>query len=314
MKKQQGLALVLVLWVLSLLIIMAGSFALSMRRETAIISGIKESSEALSLAEAGLNLAQFMLINADPEKIWYADGRIYELNYNHASIRIRILSEKGKIDVNKADEALLQQLMIQAPIDDEQKVSLIDAIIDWRDQDEIVRNAGAEKDEYEAAGLKYHPRNASFRSLEEVRMVLGMNETLIKWLEPLITIYSGQAQVDKKKASREVLKILNGMNPIDSAGGILENRNAQSPGQIPFSDFNELDSQPQALSFDEVVTIIAEAKLVEGNTATLKATVKRALEGSRPYQILNWEPNYNGPISLFSDAMDELLETENGEP
>ena len=36
--RQKGLALVLVLWVLSLLTIMAGSFALSMRREASIIA------------------------------------------------------------------------------------------------------------------------------------------------------------------------------------------------------------------------------------------------------------------------------------
>ncbi|MFZ2407428.1 MAG: type II secretion system protein GspK, partial [Methylobacter sp.] len=37
MTRSEGFALVLVLWVLSLLTIMAGSFALSMRREAAIV-------------------------------------------------------------------------------------------------------------------------------------------------------------------------------------------------------------------------------------------------------------------------------------
>jgi hypothetical protein len=48
-RKQHGFALILVLWVLSLMIIMAGSFALSMRREAGLVSNIKIPQKRLRL-------------------------------------------------------------------------------------------------------------------------------------------------------------------------------------------------------------------------------------------------------------------------
>ena len=53
-KQHKAFALVLVLWVLSLLTIMAGSFALTMRRESTIVAGIKDNAGAAAVAEAGI--------------------------------------------------------------------------------------------------------------------------------------------------------------------------------------------------------------------------------------------------------------------
>lgn len=56
MKTNKGLALIVVLWVITLLTIMASSFALTMQRETAIIGGLKEKAQAAALAEVALIL------------------------------------------------------------------------------------------------------------------------------------------------------------------------------------------------------------------------------------------------------------------
>ena len=111
MTRQKGLALVLVLWVLSLLTIMAGSFALSMRREASITAGIKNNAQAMAVAESGIAMAEMMLLTADPDKRWRADGSIYEIVATDAKVRVRLLSEAGKIDINKADPILLEGLM-----------------------------------------------------------------------------------------------------------------------------------------------------------------------------------------------------------
>ena len=162
MIRQKGLALVLVLWVLSLLTIMAGSFALSMRREASIIAGIKNNAQALAVAESGIAMAEMMLLNPDPNKRWRADGSIYEINSADAKVRVRLLSETGKIDINKADQTLLQGLMTFAPVDADQQTRLVNAILDWRDEDDLVHIDGAEKKEYKDAGLNYQPQKQTF--------------------------------------------------------------------------------------------------------------------------------------------------------
>jgi general secretion pathway protein K len=78
--QQRGFALLLVLWILSLLTIMAGSFALTIRRESAIVAGLKDNAQAAAVAESGLAIAQVMLLNNDKTKRWVANGSIYSLN------------------------------------------------------------------------------------------------------------------------------------------------------------------------------------------------------------------------------------------
>ena len=109
--QQKGVALILVLWILSLMMIMAGSFSLTMRREASIVSTIKNNAQAMSIAESGISIAEMMLSSPDPFKAWKADGRVYEIIADRAKIRIQLFSEAGKIDINKADQQLLKSLM-----------------------------------------------------------------------------------------------------------------------------------------------------------------------------------------------------------
>jgi len=66
---------------------------------------------------------------------------------------------------------LLKGLMTQAPVDAEQQTRLVSAILDWRDEDDLVHIEGAEKTEYEDAGLSHQPRNKPFQSIEELQLV-----------------------------------------------------------------------------------------------------------------------------------------------
>jgi len=295
--------LVLVLWMLTLLAVMAGSFALSMRRETAIMMGVKNTAQARAVAEAGIAIAELMLLDTDPSLRWLTDGHIYEINYAGARVRIRLLSEAGKIDINTADEARLQELMSHAGIDETTQLQIVNAILDWRDGDDLTRIDGAEKNEYQAAGLKYAPSNKSFQSLAELQMVLGMNSDVFNWLEPLITVYSNQ-QVNPQKASREVLQVL---NLTDAAS------EPQIPEPPPIPDNPFAAAAQRALQpagqtdANEAVTIIAEAMLDTDRTTVVKAVVKKSSKAGEAFEILDWQTDVSGRTSLFAADMDALL-------
>ena len=59
--EQHGVALILVLWILALMTIMAGSFALSTQRETSLVTNARERARAVALADGGIHYAMFML-------------------------------------------------------------------------------------------------------------------------------------------------------------------------------------------------------------------------------------------------------------
>ncbi len=320
--RQFGFALVLVLWVMSLLTIMAGSFALTMRRESAIVAGIKNNAAAIAAAEAGIAVGETMLSNPEQNKRWRADGSIYQLDFGDTQVRLRMLSETGKIDLNKAAPAMLKSFMAQAPIEEDQQAKLIGAILDWRDHDDLVSTEGAEKKEYRDAGLKYQPRNKPFQTLEELQMVLGMDERVYNWMEPLVTVYSGQAQVNTSVASGKVLSMLP-----DVDASVIESylaaRLESAKNDQPAPAFQAGLPGGGGPNSNETVTIVSDALMANGTGALVAAIVSKpdanqaALNGEtppEPFQVLKWQRNPVNGQSLFTDTMSELLVKQYAEP
>ena len=88
MKKQSGVALILVLWVLVLLTVIAASFALSARTEGVQARMVFDTTKARYIAEAGLNRAVYELRNPDVDARWVADGRNYTMEFAGANLEI----------------------------------------------------------------------------------------------------------------------------------------------------------------------------------------------------------------------------------
>ncbi|MDD1628585.1 MAG: general secretion pathway protein GspK [Methylococcaceae bacterium] len=320
MIRQKGMALVLVLWVLSLLTIMAGSFALSMRRESSIIAGIKNNAQAKAIAESGIAMAEIMLLNPDPAKGWRTDGSIYEINSADAKIRVRLSSETGKIDINKADETLLKGLMTSAPVDEDQQTKVVNAILDWRDEDDLVHIEGAEKQEYQDAGLSYQPGNKPFQSIEELQLVLGMDKSLFLWIEPLVTVYSGQPQVTIQDATKEVLLVIPGLDRglVDSyIAARVESaiNNLPAPPFPSSSEMNTPTRQNIPTGQSNVLTVVSEAVLDDKSRASVSAVIKKSGNSQAiPFEVLKWQHVSANSASLFTDAMSKLLVAQYAEP
>jgi general secretion pathway protein K len=313
-----GFALVLVLWIVSLLSIMAGSFALTMRRESTVVSINKENAEALAVAEAGIAAAEMMLLNPDQIRRWRTDGNVYEIGFGDTKARIRLISEMGKIDMNKADAKLLEAVFAQAPLDEERQKKLIGAILDWRDPDDLLSLEGAEKKEYKDAGLKYHPRNKPFQSMEELQMVLGMDENVYNWLEPMVTVYSGQAQVNLKVATLKVLKLMPNLDA-DLLENFITSRLDSNRNNMPAPEFQgaPLGSAAANGGGREAITIVSEALLPNEARAMVSATVVKATDAftqGTSFKTLRWLRNPGNVPSLFNAEMDSILVKHYDEP
>jgi len=300
---RSGFALVLVLWVLSLLTIMAGSFALSMRREASIVATIKNNAEASAIAESGIAIAEMMLLGPDKTKRWRTDGSIYQIDTANARMRVRLLAENGKIDINKAEQKLLESLIASAPIgDSKQQTQLVSAILDWRDENDLIHLEGAEKKEYRKAGLGYQPRNKPFQSIGELQLVLGMDEAIFKWLEPLITVYSGQPMVNLQQATKEVLQVLPDMDAglIDA---YVAARLASAKQDLPIPPIPVGLAQAAKGGQVSMLSIISEVLLDDGATATISVVIQHAPSATAPFTIVDWQRNKAGGESLFTDIL-----------
>ncbi|TCV87574.1 general secretion pathway protein K [Methylomonas methanica] len=306
--RQRGLALVIVIWILTLLSLMAGSFALSMRRESSVAGALKNNAQAQALAETGLSIAQFMLQHADPEQRWHADGSIYRIPGNDSEIRIRILSESGKVDINAAEEPLLKALINSVSDDEKLQQHLLDALLDWRDADDEPRPQGAEKKQYRQAGLAYQPSNQPFQSLEELQLVLGFNADIFERLQPWITIYSGQAELNSRLAPPELLQIIGDRLKEQNIHDVyLDNRLAESTAA---DDSNAEQTDPALAEEEQTYTIMVQTLLEDQATSAIEAVLRIQNQdpSQAPYQILDWKQGQQ-VLALFDSAMESQLIT-----
>lgn len=320
--RQAGVALVLVLWITVLLTIMAGAFTLTLQREAKLVGNLKARSEANAFAEAGLNYAMLMMSVNDPKSVWKADRSTHELPFYNASITIQIGDERGKIDLNLAGRDLLLKMFTSVDLDFDTADKLTDAIIDWRDKNDDESDNGAEAKDYKHQDLPYVPRNGPFQTIEELQFVLGMTPQLFKKVEPMLTVYSHSASVDKKKAPDAVLKALE-MQVGDDAFGTkssgADSSNAGAPvsasvdpadaidpetGISTVAEVTDTDSENannsdgSAVSAGGTYSIDAAATVPYGYTGRIRVLVRRGGPGA--FTILSWK-YITAPSTPFAD-------------
>lgn len=303
--RQRGLALVIVIWILTLLTLMAGSFAKSMRRESSVSYAMTSSAKAQALAESGVTLTQFNLAQQDPEQRWRADGTVYEIIGPESRMRVRIFSEAGKVDINTSSEQQLEAVLGSVVRDDWQRLELLNAILDWRDADDDTRTHGAEKRQYKRAGLNYGPSNAAFQSLEELQQVLGMNEATFTAIQGFITVYSGQSEIDQQQAAPELLSIL----VADLKQRNIHDESLKKNAQAIEDSTNQLDNTEQAdtgIGENQTYTVQVEAQVQHETSYALEVVMRyqgQSQESLEPFAVLDWKQNLQ-TTSLFNTAME----------
>lgn len=208
--RARGMALLTVLWALSLLALIAAillSSTMASRRNT---HAVLQQARFEALNEAGLNLAMLGLLEPDPNKRWRLDGVPREVDFDNAQLRITIRDEYGRIDLNAADSSTLRQVFVAAGLSQSAADALADKVLDWRDVDTLRQLNGAEADDYRSAGVGYVPRNGPFQTIDEINLVIGMNDAVYEKLAPLLTVYSHRSMVNPYTASPTVLKAVSG--------------------------------------------------------------------------------------------------------
>jgi hypothetical protein len=134
--RQQGVALVLVLWILLLVTISTSAYTLMARMDQLEAHTVLSGTRARLAAEAGMNLALLSLRDPDEAARLVPDGRPYELRYEDAAVEVRVTDERGKLDINAADEQTLLALLTGNGLDVQDATVLAAAIMDWKDGDE----------------------------------------------------------------------------------------------------------------------------------------------------------------------------------
>lgn len=299
---QSGIALIIVLWILTLLMLIASSFIHAMRTEINIVGNAGTRARLEAAANAGVQRAILEMVKPlqMPDR-WNTFGVPQSWDFNGQVMQVSILDESGKIDINVGNEALMRGLFRSQGATEEEAVALMDAVLDWRDADSVKRLHGAEEAEYAAAGLSYKPANATFQSIEELRLVLGMTPALYQRLAPLITIYSRHGGINAQIASRDVLRAIPNVTDaqIDE---YLKLRELARSNKQPIPIFAPASLYP---GFGNgVMNVRVEATSEDGNSFVREAVVLRLPFPKRSYTFLRWQEGSSAK-ALTPPGMDE---------
>ncbi|OYV04526.1 MAG: hypothetical protein CFE26_16420 [Verrucomicrobiales bacterium VVV1] len=143
------------------------------------------------------------------------------------------------------DKALLRTMFGSWGVDLDTAQEITDAMSDWIDSDDVVALNGAETEWYEKEGRTNQPFNRPFYSLDEVRLVRGMDQ--VEALRPdwrnWFTIWSSGA-LDANEASAELISAAAEVS-VDVADGVVEQVRGpdgirDTDDDVPFQNVNEV--------------------------------------------------------------------------
>lgn len=287
-----GVALVLVLWILVLITVASGAFTLMARMDQLEANTLLSTTQARMSAEAAINLMALQLRDADDFTRPVADGRPYGMTIGEVSVEVRVTDERGKLDINSAQEDTLFNLMVNHGLSPSDAELLAAAILDWRDPDDLERVNGAEVEAYERAGLAVGPANRPFMMKAELLQVLGMPFELYRQIDRGITVFSKASLPDLGFAPVEALMALEGIT-LEEAEEFVAQRNEldlQSLTGLALPNGQALVARGRGLTY----SIVAKATMPNGIWEQLEATIRLGgTPDGRPFRVLSWREGFH---------------------
>ena len=257
---QRGIALLMVIWIFMVLSVLSAEFSRAMRDDAIATQNLAEEVQARGVALAGMNQAIYRMLHArqqqvddtDPDAVpidapapWLPDGQWHEEPYGGGTYGVRMIDEGGKISLNRADEALLRKVFEAIGLKLDAQQEMADAILDWRDADDLHRLHGAENEYYQKLPEPYRAKNGPFDSVDELLQVRGITRELffgvrdrglgadgapVIPLREVFSVFNRSANINVRTAPVAVLRVVLGGEE-DAVEEILTARD-EDPGSV----------------------------------------------------------------------------------
>ncbi len=271
--RASGVILISVLWLLVLLSGLAFSLSYSSRLANQNISHIVAGRQGLYLAEGAVQMVIASLLQEDEMDRPLGDAEELEIDLPGGSASVTLVDENGKVDINHASGILLSNLFKVFLVEDAEADALADAIIDYRDTDDLRSLNGAESVEYEQAGLPWGAKNALFASVFELKKVLGMRPEIFDAVLPYITVYSEQSGVNPEVAALPVLMAISD-ETVSSLESYIEDRRQSYLMRLPMPPRpmmkGGLSNQARGQTYSILVTVTSE----QGAQSSLASVIR----------------------------------------
>ena len=210
-RRRRGMALIAVLWVSSLLALLAAGVGSSSRTDLRLAANLAERAKARAMADAGVHQALFRLLTDSEDQVWSQGVIRLEQAIGDGAVRVAIRDEDAKLDLNVVSTELLRGLFLAVGLPDGEAAALADRIGDFRDEDSELSPLGAEDADYRAAGRPAGAADRPFLEVAELANVLGLTDPIYRRIKPYVTVYADIEGLDPTRAAGATLLALPGM-------------------------------------------------------------------------------------------------------
>jgi len=174
---KKGLVLVAVLWLVVVLMAIVAVLGRKARLDMKVSLSRVEGIRCKWACRAGIEKA-IGVLNEDTREsdgltdLWSDNDEDFnDVGLEGCLFNVRVVDEASKLNINIATK---EQLLGWRDMTED----VADAIIDWRDTDDMASNTGVEGGYYENLPFGYKIRNGPFKTIRELLLVKGVTEEL----------------------------------------------------------------------------------------------------------------------------------------
>ncbi len=240
LQNERGMALLVTVMVVSLLIAVTVHLVLTVRQEIVASTHAKQRSYLQATARSGLQWGVAALekdsqdnshdsLSDDWENIKHAD---FSPLLRRGKLNLKITDMAGKLQINSLDpkvnidaakrskEILTRLLKLKVDdfgIGDPAKVpGIVDALVDWVDDDDITGADGAEDSHYLSLTPPYKCRSGPVEFIDELLLVKGINDRILfgdkvhekSGLADFITVLGSDGKININTAYKSLLQAM----------------------------------------------------------------------------------------------------------
>ena len=243
LRNQRGMALLITIMTVALLVAVTVEFRKTTWGKFLAANSFRVGTQLKTIASSGVNIAVAVLERDGVENqfdsfldSWaiLAKQQFAEL-FPTGTLRLEVVDLSGRLPINSlvvekvdgkqvGDEAtatalrtLLVRMLLSGAfaVDNESEaLSIVDAIVDWIDEDDKESEYGAESSYYQSLDKPYSCNNKPLQEVEELLMVKGITPALLfgspesKGLADYLTVYSKDGKINLNTAAALILKNL----------------------------------------------------------------------------------------------------------
>ncbi len=262
-RHQRGFVLVAVIWLAGLIAAITTGFVVKVRVDALTASNIVRNTQAELIADGMARLAAWRLATvAQPTNT----TQTVCMWRKGLTVDVRVQDHAGLADINILPPEFFAELLRGLGADDRKAKEISEAILDFRDGDNVAQSGGIEPKTYPERN--FGPKNAPYEAIEELDQLPGMDENLYRSVLPLVTVNSSQPGIDPASAPLALRKAFN-----QSASGAFTGSLANFVGA----------SQGRTFGLDVRVTADNGARYRRLATAIILR------QPERPFAFLTWQ-------------------------